>query len=76
MTEGLQLKDPGEGSAADGKIYLVSEKGTVLVLAAGDEFKVLGRLDLDESPTRSTVVPTSAGILVRTAQNLYCFGAK
>lgn len=63
-------------TGADGKIYLVSEKGTVLVLAAGDEFKVLGRLDLDESPTRSTVVPTSAGILVRTAQNLYCFGAK
>lgn len=63
-------------TGADGKIYLVSEKGTVLVVGAGDEFKVLHRLDLDEGPVRSTVVPITGGVLVRTARNLYCFGAK
>lgn len=74
----LDVPDPiwSSPTGADGKIYLVSEKGTVLVMEAGNDFKVLHRLDLDESPTRSTIVPVSNGILVRTARNLYCFSAK
>lgn len=63
-------------TGADGKIYVVSEKGTVLVLSAGDEFKVLHRLDLDEAPVRSTVVPIANGVLVRTASHLYRFGSQ
>ena len=63
-------------TGADGKVYLVSEKGTVFVVAAGPEFKVLNRVDLDEGPVRSSVVPTREGILVRTAGNLYCFGSR
>lgn len=63
-------------TGADGKIYLLSEDGTLLVVSAGDEFKVLNRLALDESPSRSTVVPVKGGILVRTAKHLYRFDRK
>ena len=63
-------------TGADGKIYLVSENGTVLVASAGDEFKVLNRLALDEAPTRSSVVPVQGGILVRTAKALHRFNSK
>jgi outer membrane protein assembly factor BamB len=63
-------------TGADGKIYLLSENGTLLVVSAGDEFKVLNRLALDESPSRSTVVPVKGGILVRTANHLYRFDRK
>lgn len=63
-------------TGADGKIYLLSENGTLLVVSAGDEFKVLNRLALDESPSRSTVVPVQGGILVRTANHLYRFDRK
>lgn len=61
-------------TAADGKIYLVSERGTVFVVGAGDEFRLLSRLDLEEGPTRSSVSIAHGQIFVRTALNLYCFG--
>ncbi len=62
-------------SGGDGKIYVVSEKGSVVVLSAGDEFKVLSRLDLDEGPVRSSVALARGQVFVRTAKNLYCFGS-
>lgn len=73
----LPANDPiwASPTGADGKIYLVSEKGSVFVVAAGDEFKLLSRLDLDESPTRASVAISGRQIFVRTARNLYCFGA-
>ena len=61
-------------TGADGKIYMTSEKGTVWVVDAGNEFKILSRLDLDEGPTRSSVVVAHNQLFVRTAKNLYCFG--
>ncbi len=63
-------------TGADGKIFLLSENGTLLVLSAGDEFKVLNRVSLDESPSRSSVVPVAGGILVRSANHLYRFNGK
>ncbi|HRI15280.1 MAG TPA: PQQ-binding-like beta-propeller repeat protein [Verrucomicrobiota bacterium] len=63
-------------TGADGKIYLLSENGTVLVVSAGDSFEILNRLELDEGPARSSVVPFDRGILVRTGKNLYCFAKK
>ena len=63
-------------TGADGKIYLVSEKGEVFVVSAGDGFRILSRLDLDDGPTRSSVVPIPGAVLVRTAQHLHCFGSK
>lgn len=72
----LPINDPiwASPTGADGKIYLVSERGTVLVVEAGNEFKVVGRTDFEESPTRSSVAVAHGQIFVRTARNLYCFG--
>ena len=63
-------------TGADGKIYCLSENGTVVTLAAGDEFKVLSTVALDEGPCRSTVVVASGQLFIRTAKNLYCVAAK
>ena len=65
-------------NGADGKIYLRSEAGTVLVCAAGDEFKVLSRYQLpaDEAPCFGSVALAHGHVFVRSAKALYCFGAK
>lgn len=62
----------------DGKIYLRSEGGTVLVCSAGDEFKVLSRYQLpaEEAPCFGSVALAHGQVLVRTAKSLYCFGVK
>lgn len=63
-------------TGADGKIYCLSEPGTVVILSAGDEFKVLATINMDEGPSMSSIVPSQGRLLIRTAQNLYCIGAK
>jgi hypothetical protein len=47
-----------------------------VVASAGDEFKVLARVPLEESPSRSSVVPLNGAILVRTANHLFRFDRK
>src|SRR6185295_3227409 len=54
-------------TGADGKIYLLSMSGEVEVLAAGDEFRELGVLKLDDSVLcRSTIVAANGKLFVRT----------
>lgn len=62
----------------DGKIYLRSEGGTVLVCSAEDEFKILSRYQLpgDEAPCFGSVALSHGQAFVRTAKALYCFGNK
>ncbi len=74
----LPINDPiwGSPTAADGKLFFLSERGTLLVVDAGAESKVLSRVDLEESPSRSSVAVSQKQVFVRTAKNLYCFGAK
>ncbi|HEX6317203.1 MAG TPA: PQQ-binding-like beta-propeller repeat protein [Gemmatimonadaceae bacterium] len=59
--------------AADQKIYIASEEGVVVVLDAGNEFRVLATNTLD-----GTVLATPAlvdgNIYVRTSNHLYAFG--
>jgi outer membrane protein assembly factor BamB len=59
--------------AADGKVYVASEEGVVVVLDAGKEFKVLATNKLD-----GTILATPAlidrSIYVRTENSLYAFG--
>jgi outer membrane protein assembly factor BamB len=57
---------------ADGKIYCLSESGTAVVLAAGDEFKVLATIPMGESPVRSSIAAAHGQLFIRTAKNLYC----
>lgn len=61
-------------TGADGKIYCISEGGTVIVLAAGDEFKILATIPMGESPVRSSIAAAQGELFIRTAKNLYCIG--
>ena len=63
-------------TGADGRIYLLSMTGEVVVLAAGDEYRELACIRLEESPCRSTIVAANGRLFVRGAKNLFCFGAK
>ena len=63
-------------TVADGKIYIVNEKGTVMVCAAGDEFKLLATIPMgDPEGTRASVVVSNGQLFLRTTQALYCVGA-
>ncbi|HEY5914390.1 MAG TPA: PQQ-binding-like beta-propeller repeat protein [Verrucomicrobiae bacterium] len=59
-------------TGADGKIYCVSEKGTVVVLTAGEEFKILSTIPMGEAPVRASIAVAQGELFVRTAKNLYC----
>ncbi len=64
-------------TGADGKVYLISESGETIVLAAGDEYRELARFEMGEKPVRSTIVPADGGrLLIRTAKHIYCARAK
>jgi outer membrane protein assembly factor BamB len=63
-------------TGADGKIYCISMGGEVIVLSAGDEFKVLSRIEMGERECRSTISVADDQIFIRTAQNLYCITNK
>lgn len=74
----LDVKEPiwSSPTVADGRIYLVSERGTVFVLDAGDSFKVISRLDLGEDPVRGSIAVAHGQVFVRTAKTLYCFAKR
>lgn len=59
-------------TGADGKIYCIRMNGEVVVLSAGDEFKVLSRIEMGEGECRATISVAGDQLFIRTAQNLYC----
>ena len=61
-------------AGADGKIYCLSENGTVVVRDAGKEFKILSAIRMGEAPVRSSMAVAHGELFIRTAQNLYCVG--
>ena len=62
-------------TAADDKLYCLSEGGNAAVVAAGgDEFKIISQTTFDEGPMQSTIAAANSRIFVRTAKKLYCFG--
>jgi outer membrane protein assembly factor BamB len=65
----------GSPTGADDKIYCLSENGTVVVLDAGKEFKVLSTIKLDEEPCRSSIAAAKGQLFIRTGKNLYCVAA-
>lgn len=66
----------GSPTGADGKLYCISERGTVVVLDAGKEFKILSTIPMNEEPVRSSIAVANGHLFIRTAQNLYCIGKK
>ena len=59
--------------AADGKVYIASEEGVVVVLDAGDKLNVLARNKLDAA-ILATPALVDGNIYVRTENHLYAFG--
>lgn len=63
----------GSPTAADGKIYAVSETGEVLVFAS-DAFRLIARSDLgSDGPTRASIALAHGMVFVRTADRLHAF---
>ncbi len=60
--------------AGDGRIYALTERGRLYVLAAADQFELLAQ---NEFRSRCLATPAIADgeLLVRTADTLYCFAA-
>ena len=61
-------------TGADGRIYCLSEKGTAVVLDAGEEFHILSTISMGEGPVRSSIAAAHGQLFIRTAQHLYCIG--
>jgi outer membrane protein assembly factor BamB len=59
--------------AGDGKVYAASRDGVVVVIAAGDELKILARNDVDES-IAATPALVGGKLYIRTEKHLYAFG--
>ncbi len=62
-------------TAGDGKIYVISQNGEVAVLAAGDEFRVLSRVQMGEGPCTASIAIAGGKLFIRTARNLWCIRA-
>jgi outer membrane protein assembly factor BamB len=58
--------------AGDGKVYLASEEGTVTVLQAGGDLRVLKVNDLGEE-IYGTPALVDGAVFVRTRSHLHCF---
>ncbi len=61
-------------TGADGKIYCINRAGDLVVLAAGDQFRLLATAHFPARPVQSTIVVANGAILIRTADQLYCLG--
>jgi outer membrane protein assembly factor BamB len=64
--------------AADGKLYVVTRRKGVYVVAAGDKFEQLAHNELasDESDFSGSPAVSDGRLYLRSAQALYCIGAK
>ena len=63
-------------TAADEKLYMVNRKGVVTAAAADPTaFRILSTSDVGEFPVDSTIVIANGRVFLRTAENLYCWGA-
>lgn len=69
--------EPGRYRASpvygDGKIYLVSRKGTIYVVKAGPEFEMIAQNTMDEEVSSSLAI-SGGRIYVRTFDALYAIG--
>lgn len=63
-------------TGADGKIYCVSEEGTVVVVSAGEKFEILATIPMGEGPVMSSVAVAGRRLFIRTSKNLYGIAAQ
>lgn len=62
-------------TGADGKIFCLSEAGTLVTLSAGETHEVLSTVSFGEGPCMSSVVVSGGCLFIRTAENLHCLKA-
>src|SRR5262249_13222162 len=64
-------------TGADGKIYMVRANGDVYVVDAGNEYKLLSTLSLNEGNDNigcfASIAISQGNLFVRTPKTLYCF---
>lgn len=61
-------------TGADGRLYMISESGTVVIASAGETFEILGTIRMGEPPVRSSIAVAYGQLFIRTGKNLYCIG--
>jgi outer membrane protein assembly factor BamB len=64
-------------TAADGKIYFQNFRGEVFVVAAAEEFKLLGTIpmgDEGDDQLRSCIAISQGELFIRTGHKIYCVG--
>ena len=61
--------------AADGKVYVVNEGGTTVVVRVGDRPEVLAANELEETILATPAIAGGA-LFLRSDKHLYCIGAK
>jgi outer membrane protein assembly factor BamB len=62
--------------AADGKLYLASESGQVVIVRAGRAWEVMSVHNFDESVYASPAISEDGYLYIRTARALYAFRMK
>ena len=78
-SEDLKVEGKIEASptAADGKIYIITHHGEVVVVAAGTKFQALHKVAMGpgrNGRVRSSITLTDGTALIRTDKKLFCVG--
>lgn len=61
-------------TAADDKLYCINEAAQAVVLAAGEQFKILARIDMEDKPVQASIAIAEGHLFIRTANKLFCIG--
>ena len=70
-TEGIVSASP---VLADGKLYILNEKGVTSIVSVEPEFKLLATNELDGSYTLASPAVSGSQLFIRTSTHLYCIG--
>ncbi len=70
-TEGIVSASP---VLADGKLYILNEKGVTSIVSVEPEFKLLAVNELDGSYTLASPAVSGSQLFIRTSTHLYCIG--
>jgi len=57
---------------ANGKLYIINEKGVTSIVSVGKEFKLLATNELDGTYTLASLAVSGSQIFIRTSTHLYC----
>jgi outer membrane protein assembly factor BamB len=75
---GTRAKIESSPTGADGKIYFQDFRGTVFIVEAGKQFKLLRTIpmgDEGDDRLRSTIAVSRGELFIRTESKLYCISA-